>query len=186
MNDKISTFAFKHLLQDNNTKLIHGVLKSLGIAPSRSDYQDLYQEGCLLYVDAYETFFATHSHEDLELFGPYAFRRIKWHLLDCIRKEVRQQAHCEPLSLVVAGDSDSGQEFVHPDPLALNFEGEILASAFFQELWEKCSMQEQAYLASRVAGMSITKMAQMLGVSRQSIYKWRAGVIDKAKKIIER
>ncbi|KRL07494.1 sigma-70 family RNA polymerase sigma factor [Liquorilactobacillus hordei] len=184
MNDKISTFAFKHLLQDDNTRLIHGVLKSLGISPTRNDYQDLYQEGCLLYVEAYEHFFTTHSSEDLEVFGPFAFRLIKWRLLDRIRKEVKHQEHCKPLITIHSDDTteDSG----YPDPFASNFEGEILASAFFQELWDKCTLQEQAYLANRVAGVSITKMAKMLGVSRQAIYKWRDGVIRKAKKIVAR
>ncbi|MDC7952210.1 sigma-70 family RNA polymerase sigma factor [Liquorilactobacillus mali] len=184
MNNKISTFAFKHLLKDDNTRLIHGVLKSLGISPSRNDYQDLYQEGCLLYVEAYEDFFATHSPEDLELFGPYAFRRIKWRLLDRVRKETNHQEHCKPLITVHSDEAD--EDTSYPDPLASNFEGEILSSAFFQELWDKCTLQEQAYLANRVAGISITKMSKMVGVSRQAIYKWRDGVIRKAKKILER
>ncbi|MFT9005842.1 MAG: sigma-70 family RNA polymerase sigma factor [Liquorilactobacillus hordei] len=184
MNDKISTFAFKHLLKDDNTRLIHGVLKSLSISPTRNDYQDLYQEGCLLYVEAYKHFFTTHSHEDLELFGPYAFRRIKWRLLDHVRKEARHQKHCKPL--ITISNDESTENDIYPDSLANNFEGEILASAFFQELWDKCTLQEQAYLANRVAGISVTKMAKMLGVSRQAIYKWRDGVIRKAKRIVAR
>lgn len=182
MDNKLTSIAFKQLLKNDNVKLIHGVLSTLNITPNRSDYQDLFQEGCLFYVQAYEDFFSIHSIEDLELFDPYAFRRIKWRLLDIIRKEIRQQEHIDSIQVTANAEN----EYDLPDSLATQFEADILTSAFFQELWNECTMQEQAYLANRVAGMSITKMAQLIGCSRQSIYKWRNSVIKKALKIIEK
>lgn len=45
--------GFKFLYGDKRIRLIHGVLKGLGVAVTRDDYQDLVQEGCLIFAQVF-------------------------------------------------------------------------------------------------------------------------------------
>ena len=45
--------GFNFLYSDKRSRLIHGVLKGLGVAVTRDDYGDLFQEGCLIFAQVF-------------------------------------------------------------------------------------------------------------------------------------
>lgn len=183
--NQITEEAFTLLLANQNMRIIHGVLKSLHISPARSDYEDLLQEGCLLFVEAYKRFCQLHPSQKIQAdFGKFAFRTIRWRLLDLLRHQQLYHPPCEPLVTIK-------QDFEHPtgievsDPNSLAFAADLTAAAFFQELWSICLAHEQRYLNSRLLGQKISDFAEQEHVSRQTVYNWRSDVHEKARRILD-
>ncbi|KRL04544.1 hypothetical protein FD46_GL001675 [Liquorilactobacillus oeni DSM 19972] len=169
------------MLADDNMRLIHGVLKSLHISPARNDYEDLLQEGCLIFADAYRRFYQLQPNSSSAEFGKFAFRRIRWRLLDLLRQQKLHELPCLQLE-----NSSSDFNTLDPaDPSTLFLAEDIAAVSFFQELWKQCTPKERCYLQSRLHGQNLAAFSREYGVSRQTVYKWRKSVMDKANKILE-
>jgi len=68
-----------------NQKLIHGVLKRVHIFATRSDYDDYFQEGLILYAQTYVKY--CQNNGDLTKFNGYVFQKLKWRMTDMLRQE---------------------------------------------------------------------------------------------------
>jgi len=68
-----------------NQKLIHGVLKRVHIFTTRSDYDDYFQEGMILYAQTYAKY--CQNDGDLTKFNGYIFQKLKWRMTDMLRQE---------------------------------------------------------------------------------------------------
>ena len=79
--------GFNFLYSDKRTRLVHSVLKSLGISVNRDDYGDLFQEGCLIFAQVFADYPEpiTTAMEQRRLMS-YAFRKIRWRLLDIVER----------------------------------------------------------------------------------------------------
>lgn len=69
----------------DNQRLIHGVLKKVHIYVTRSDYDDYFQEGMIIYAQTYQNYCQTH--DDLSNFRRYVFQKLTWKMLDMLRQE---------------------------------------------------------------------------------------------------
>lgn len=68
-----------------NQKLIHGVLKRVHIFTTRSDYDDYFQEGMILYAQTYAKY--CQNNGELDKFKGYVFQKLKWRMTDMLRQE---------------------------------------------------------------------------------------------------
>lgn len=166
--------AFKSLLSDKRIGIIYGVLKRLNVHPWQNDYDDLFQEGCLAYVDAYLAF-----PGDRDNFPAYAFQRIYWRLLDLLRR----QSYRTMLSEFSLDQDDSNEQAQLPALAPTGIES-ALNSTYFTQLAQHCSLNQRRYLhASLVLRLSDHQIAEYFGVSPSAVYQWKRGIIEKARRL---
>ncbi|WP_129045456.1 sigma-70 family RNA polymerase sigma factor [Companilactobacillus metriopterae] len=77
--------GFELAIQDE--KLIHGVLKKLGIWQNNPSYQDYLQEGFIIYARAYVDY--CKRNDNLEKFNVYVYQKLRWRILDLMRQNQR-------------------------------------------------------------------------------------------------
>ncbi len=94
MTNRTMAEGFAFLLADNRTRLIHGVLKSLYLRPTDNDYQDYFQEACLLFAEAYCDFPQNIANHETDLMH-FAYQKIRWRLLNQRKRATWQQSCCE-------------------------------------------------------------------------------------------
>lgn len=169
-NEKIS-LAFNSLLSDKRIGIIYGVLKRLNVQPWQSNYDDLFQEGCLAYVDAYLSFSGEQN-----TFPAYAFQRIYWRLLDILRR----QAHYNNFS-EFSLDQDDTTELPMLSPSTIDH---AVNTTYFTQLARHCSLNQRRYLhASLTLKLSDHQIATYYGVSPSAVYQWKRGIIEKARRL---
>ncbi|WP_334329674.1 sigma-70 family RNA polymerase sigma factor [Companilactobacillus sp. HBUAS59699] len=77
--------GFAHALE--NQRLIHGVLKQIHVYPSRTEYEDYFQEAIIIYALTYEKFMSEHNDE--AKFKSYIFQKLRWRMTDLLRQEMK-------------------------------------------------------------------------------------------------
>ncbi|MCP0887945.1 sigma-70 family RNA polymerase sigma factor [Ligilactobacillus sp. WILCCON 0076] len=173
MKQDILTAAFSFLLNDSHEKVIYGVLKRLHISPQHNNYEDLYMEGCLLFVQAYQNYVQTHERIDEHALLLFAYQKIRWGLLDILRRESLHQQRTGKLNNLL-------ETIIDP----LNLEEHYFTSDKLNQLLKLCSWRERRYLDLRYRkDYSITEISQHLQVSRTAVYKWQKSISAKAKKL---
>ncbi len=178
--NKISA-GLNYLSHDQRTRLIHGALKSLGVDVHRDDYNDLFQEGCLLFAHAYANFPETVTKENERRLMNYAYRQIRWRLLD----QLRRHQHLVKLSQY---SLDTSQEtaFDLPDTRADWEFARLEHTAFIQELLRRSHHQARRYLKLVLSERfkNDTEIAQYCGVTKQAVCQWRRQVIKTGRQIL--
>lgn len=157
---------------DQHAGIVHGALKKLGVYRSHPDYDDFVQQGLLKLVEAYETF-----PEDLEQeaflyqFTGYAYKKVRWHMLDLLRKQQRKWNYEMPWPDEVAMEQPDTQ---------LSFEQSYQDMDLLKEMLPLLTKNEQAYLLDAVVKqLSVTEIAAKQGVSRKTVYQWKKRVAEK-------
>lgn len=178
-----TTAAFEFLLSDERERLIYGVFKRLHLTPLHPQYQDFLQESRIIFVEAYLAYQKRHptmeNEHDLMLF---AYQRIRWRLLDMLRKEQQHRSNCQSMDIMLNDESDAPLGFDLADPATRDTEEETVNCELYERLLQECTENEAKYLRESFLFMRpITQIAKMHGVSRQSVYNWRTGVQRKAK-----
>lgn len=172
--------GFNFLYSDKRSRLIHGVLKGLGVAVTRDDYGDLFQEGCLIFAQVFADYPEpiTTPMEERRLMS-YAYRKIRWRLLDILRHQQRG---------VEASQYSLDQEELTPesrdlvDPRAQLPFSQLTNAAFFAELWRRSNKQGRRYLQLALQDQfdSDAAIAKHCGVSRQAVHQWKQQLITTA------
>ena len=175
--------GFNFLYSDKRTRLVHGVLKGLGVAVSRNDYDDLFQEGCLIFAQVFADYpepIATPMEERRMM--TFAYRKIRWRLLDILR----HQQHG-----VEASQYSLDQDELNPESRELVDEraqlpfSRLANDVFFAELWRRSGKQARRYLnlALQERFENDTAIAKYCGVSRQAVYQWKQKLIATARRL---
>lgn len=87
--------GFAYLLQAEHEKVIYGVLKRLNVSRQSPDYEDLVVEGQIAFAQAYCIYCQTHDSVTEKVVMPYLYQKVKWRLLDLLRKQTRtKQREC--------------------------------------------------------------------------------------------
>lgn len=175
--------GFNFLYSDKRTRLVHGVLKSLGISVNRDDYGDLFQEGCLIFAQVFADYPepVTTAMEQRRLMS-YAFRKVRWRLLDILRHQQRG---------IKASQYSLDQDELPPenrdlvDPRAQLPFDQLDSDAFFVELWMHSSKQGRRYLQLALQDRfdSDAAIAKHCGVSRQAVHQWKQQLIATAHRL---
>ena len=182
-NNKLST-GLIYLSVNNRQRLVHAVLKKLSISPTDDRYDDLFQEGCLIFAEA----FAHHPdpvHDERQLMN-FAFKRIYWRLLDQLRRTGRQTA-TTALSLDDEQQSpDQVEQCLHDATSQRPFD-RLEHATFIEQLWQACNPSQRRYLyACLCLDYRDSEIADYYHVSRQAVAGWKRGVISKARRIVAR
>ena len=181
--------AFNFLLSEERERVVYGVLKKLHVGPLHPQYQDFLQEGRIIFAEAYLAYKKLHpasdNEHDLMLF---AYQRIRWRLLDILRKEQHHISNCQSMESLLPSTNGTTSEIVFEavDPTTFDTEEETLNCELYERLLKQCTKNEAKYLQQSFLFMRpIAEIARMYGVSRQTIYNWRAGIQQKAKSILD-
>jgi len=167
--------AFEFLTTGDHEVVIFGVLRRLHIQPNHEYYDDMVQEGRLVFVHAYLKTSATTEKQKLV----FIYQKVYWSMLDYLRKQSSVNDH-----KYVPDDSTSNEEELFELPTNHSYEVECETQAMFAELMDICTQDEKQYLLSAYKyGLNATEIASQYGVSRPTVYKWKRSVLQKAKNI---
>ncbi|WP_295746843.1 helix-turn-helix domain-containing protein [uncultured Limosilactobacillus sp.] len=184
MNQRTMAEGMSFLLAHQRTRLIHGVLKSVYLRPSDDDYQDCFQEACLLFAQAYCDFPREIDSHESDLMH-FTYQKIRWRLLDQRQRTAWQASNCEcSLDSPVLSPTQKELLFLNPasnSPLAITAKNDL-----FARLAGHCTRKQRNYLLSVVVRhLSDSEIAEYYGVSRQTVYQWKKGVIAKARQLLK-
>lgn len=157
--------------------VVYGAIKQLGIRRVHPDFEDYVQEGLLALVKAYETFPSKlEKEEDWEPFGGYAYRKVRWRIVDELRRK-KKQADREA-ELPEAFDT------LIPDPDSV-LETDLIEKEAMLDVLHQLNAEEQLYVLDVVVrGKTPTQMAEDHGVSRKTIYKRRKRIAEKLRGLL--
>lgn len=168
-----------YLSTNNRIKLVHGVLKSLHISPLQDNYDDLLQEGCIIFAQAFQQFPDDHEENERALMN-FAYKRIYWRILDQLRRQTNERSHWIG-SLNDDALDETTISRLSCDPHSQDRFAQLENGNFFRQLEEICSTNERRYLhAVLFADLKDSEIAQQYAVSRQAVYSWKRGLIRKA------
>lgn len=166
--------GLEELFSDKQIGIIYGVLKRLHVSPFSSNYDDLFQEGCLAYATAHADF-VTRSPKPGASFLAFAYQRVYWRLLDLLRRD-QHASELQDFSL----DADPLTELGQADAALTR----VLNVAYFTELARHCSLNQRRYLhACLCHQLSDRQIADHYGVSPAAVYQWKRGLIAKARQL---
>lgn len=167
--------GFAYLLQAEHEKVIYGVLKRLNVSRQNPDYEDLVVEGQIAFAQAYCAYCQTHDSVTEEAVMPYLYQKVKWRLLDLLRKQTRtKQRECglQAVDDRIWSFSDSFADIVTGEAMAM--------------LWLKCTLKEQQFLRLKLStNLSMTDIATKLDVSRKMVYSYRRNILQKLMRLIK-
>lgn len=162
--------GFAFLLQAEHEKVIYGVLKHLNVSRQSPDYEDLVVEGQIAFAQAYCAYCQTHDSVTEKAVMPYLYQKVKWRLLDLLRKQTRtKQREC--------GLPENADELWAMVPES--FEN-VMTDELVLKLWNTCTPNEQKFLALRLdTDLSLKEIAKILAVSRKTVYKYKWSILHK-------
>lgn len=154
-----------------HTSIVYGVLKRCNLWQDHPDYDDFVQIGLLKLVESYESYPEDlFSEKGFYSFTGYAFQKIRWAILDELRKQSRMMDREVSLpedleTWKVASETDKEEWAIW----------ELLPDMLGQ-----LNPHEQNYLKSAVLeNLSVTDIAKKYGVSRKTVYDWKNKVAVK-------
>lgn len=139
----------------------------------RADLSQLAQMTLIRCVEQYRDNLVTE--EAIDRFAGFAYQRIRWRLIDEIRRIKKCQVREQLLDDEHWRRLDRGQS-------GHSFQKNIEVEEIYQAIYSRLSIRGQKYLYGAFQlGMTPTEMCQYYGVSRQTIYNWRREVQDVAR-----
>ena len=143
--------------------IIYKVMKDLHVPRSHAQYEDFLQNGRIKLVEAYVE--KSKQANFPEGFVGFAYRKVRWKLLDLLRKEQRhieRSAHWSDELNEVMSD-------VHTDMGTA-----LCESEWVQQIWQALDAEEQRLIYEwAFVGSSVTDIAKKFGISRKTVYERR-------------
>ena len=162
--------GFAYLLQEDHEKVIYGVLKRLNVSRQNPDYKDLVVEGQIAFAQAYCAYCQTHDSVTEEAVMPYLYQKVKWRLLDLLRKQMRiKQREC--------GLPENGAELW----MAVNCQNDdVIVRDLLERLWNLCTPKERKFLELQLySNLNLVKTAKILEISRKTVYNYKRSILRK-------
>lgn len=161
---------FEYVLSSSRERVIHAVLHRLHLTPGTPLYEDLFVEGQLLFAAAYADYCTRFTAQDEHQIIMYASQRIRWGLIDYLRRERRHQATVNyGLSPATVGGGGSAHLVTHSLP-----DGTIETQQLLARVLREASPGERTFLVGRLArDLSIKEIAREAGVAPGTVYRWR-------------
>ncbi|WP_148460985.1 sigma-70 RNA polymerase sigma factor region 4 domain-containing protein [Ligilactobacillus animalis] len=162
--------GFAYLLQAEHEKVIYGVLKRLNVSRQSPDYEDLVVEGQIAFAQAYCAYCQTHDSVTEEAVMPYLYQKVKWRLLDLLRKQTRtKQREC--------GLPENADELW----MTVNCQNDdVIIRDLLERLWNLCTPKERKFLEIQLySNLNLVKKAKMLEISRKTVYKYKQDILYK-------
>lgn len=163
--DRTVQAAFDFLAEGDHQIIIYSALKKLGIRPQASQYEDLVQEGWLLFVAIFQKY-PQEPADAPKKFLAYAHQALYRRFLNTVMQQQREAGHLESEEV---------------DLTTLPHLQDTLADTIDEDLMKgwlgKCNRAERRFLIDSVYHqLTPTEIAKKWGVSRQTVYKWRGNI----------
>lgn len=151
--------------------IVYGAIRRCGISYTHPNYDDFIQIGLLKLVDAYEEFPKDLFQEEyFYQFTGYAFRKIRWAIIDELRKEQRKQEN----------EGSLPETFEEWQGCGSSEENDWVMWELFHSMMYCLTEREQDYLKDSVIHqMNVTEIAKKHQVSRKTVYTWKKQVAKK-------
>lgn len=161
---KINQQAF--LTAWNNQKLVKGALKAAHVRVDYTNYEDLFQEGILIYAEML-TKFADKKRSEVDRLS---FRKIIWHTIDLLRKRQRQSEE------EIAFDSLT-------EELTTNWNNQLVLKG---ELVRMNEIEKLLFINHLIGGQTISSLAQEAHVSRVQLQRIKHNLLIHLREILEK
>lgn len=157
--------------------VVYGAIKRLGIRRAHPDFEDYVQEGLLALDKAYETFpKELETEEDWVPFGGFAYRKVRWRIVDELRRKKKQTDR--------EAELPEAFEALIPNADA-ELESDLIEREGMLDVLHLLNEEEQLYVLDVVVrGKTPTQMAETHGVSRKTIYKRRKRIAEKLRGLL--
>lgn len=177
------TDGLTYLSQNKRMNLIHGVLAHLHVSPLHDNYDDYFQEGCLIFADAFAKYpDDPHDPDNAKRLMNFAYKRIYWRLLDHFRCEAKlAEQQGDSLNNDMLDEDKINQLLLDPQS-TINFD-RLEDHDFFDQLRCQCTPKERLYLdAILKKNLTDSEIAKKYHVSRQTVYAWKKGIRKKVER----
>ncbi|WP_283680483.1 sigma-70 family RNA polymerase sigma factor [Lentilactobacillus sp. Marseille-Q4993] len=165
--------AFEFMQAGDHEVVIFGVLRRLHISPNHEYYDDMVQEGRMAFAEAY---LKCGDEDDTKRKLVFIYQKVYWTMLNYLKKQLRINGH--------RYEADDTNEDPLLDIPAMNDDPDLDCKLQYEELMNQCTDKERQYLlAAYKYGMNFAEIAREYGVSRKTVYKWRDGLLKKAREI---
>lgn len=161
---KINQQAF--LTAWDNQKLVKGALKAAHVRVDYTNYEDLFQEGILIYAEML-TKFADKKRSEVDRLS---FRKIIWHTIDLLRKRQRQSEE------EIAFDSLT-------EELTTNWNNQLVLKG---ELVRMNEIEKLLFINHLIGGQTISSLAQEAHVSRVQLQRIKHNLLIHLREILEK
>lgn len=161
---KINQQAF--LTAWDNQKLVKGALKAAHVRVDYTNYEDLFQEGILIYAEML-TKFADKKRSEVDRLS---FRKIIWHTIDLLRKRQRQSEE------EIAFDSLT-------EELMTNWNNQLVLKG---ELVRMNEIEKLLFINHLIGGQTISSLAQEAHVSRVQLQRIKHNLLIHLREILEK
>lgn len=162
---KINQQAF--LTAWDNQKLVRGALKAAHVRVDYTNYEDLFQEGILIYAEML-TKLADKKRSEVDRLS---FRKIIWHTIDLLRKRQRQSEE------EIAFDSLTEATLMTNRNNQLVLKGELVRMNEIERL---------VFINHLIGGQTISALAQEAHVSRVQLQRSKHNLLIHLREILEK
>ena len=162
---KINQQAF--LTAWDNQKLVRGALKAAHVRVDYTNYEDLFQEGILIYAEML-TKLADKKRSEVDRLS---FRKIIWHTIDLLRKRQRQSEE------EIAFDS------LTEATLMTNWNNQLVLKG---ELVRMNEIERLVFINHLIGGQTISSLAQEAHVSRVQLQRCKHNLLIHLREILEK
>ena len=151
----------------NNRKLVGGALKVAHVRPDYHLYEDLLQEGVILYAEMLCKLDGQKTRTEID---KLSFKKLLWHIIDTLRREQRV---CER-NTAIDKAYDLGEAAAWDNLVALKNEAKKLSHLeqviLFEHLLEK---------------KTITQLVEECGVPRITLKRLKKQLLGKLRAVME-
>lgn len=154
-------------------EIIHGCLKSLRLYGHHPDYDDYVQIGRVALLQAYERFPQDlMTEQEIYQFTGYAYTRVRWKIIDEIRKVTRHSEKKAALTdEVIAYVTKKSSNVPH---VSIEF------TDLFKKLWEKLDNREREIVKALCQQeLNYSEIAEVHNISRRTVYNIRKKIQEK-------
>ncbi|GAY79486.1 RNA polymerase sigma factor [Apilactobacillus micheneri] len=164
--------GFDYLMQGDHKVVIFGVLKRLNIQRNTSQYDDLMQEGFIIFAKKYYQY---QGPDDDKQRLAYLYQGVYWHLLDQLRKASR---NTQKIEFMPTDNQDSWENQLIDD---YSFESELSHNELLTELWKISSETERKLIYYRYyEGIdNMTEISRQTNISTKTLNRWRKSLRQK-------
>lgn len=154
--------------------IVYGCLRQLNISMYHPNYDDLKQVGLIALVEAYETFpKSLFNEEHFYQFTGFAFQKVKWRILDELRKHNRLRSKEQAM------EKEMIDLFA---PRTFDNENGFILFLLLESMANHLNQNEKDYLFETVINqLTVTEFAKKKGVSRKTVYEWKKKIAKKLK-----
>jgi DNA-directed RNA polymerase specialized sigma subunit len=151
-----------------NRKLVGGALKAAHVRPDYHLYEDLFQEGLILYAEMLEQLSSEKSRTEID---KLSFKKILWQTLNRLHKE---QLHCER-NTDVEQAYDLGE--------SKNLDNLVILKNVVMELSE---IERLILLEHLIGNSTLKQLSTKHDIPRRSLTRIKHDLIGKLHQILDR